>query len=64
MEIAKMSPLSREFSVKDKNMYGHNCYYINGKGGNAILFVIDAVTKKMYSCEKVDFNKWVLKLVG
>ncbi|GAA0733057.1 zinc ribbon domain-containing protein [Clostridium oceanicum] len=62
MEIAKMSPLSKEFSVNDKSMYGHNCYYINGKGGNAILFVIDAVTKKIYSCEKVALNKWVLTL--
>ncbi|WP_050607326.1 zinc ribbon domain-containing protein [Clostridium niameyense] len=63
MEIGGMSPLKKEnFNVDDQSMYGHDCYYIGGKGGNAILFVVDAVTGKLYSCSKLEPGYWELIL--
>ncbi len=57
------SSLSREeFFVEDEEMYEHECYYIHGKGGNAILFVVDATTGKLYSCEGLNSTNKVLTL--
>ncbi|MCR1175580.1 zinc ribbon domain-containing protein [Clostridium botulinum] len=65
MEIVGPSPLTREkFSTQDEGMYGHDCYYIGGKGGNAILFVVDSITNKLYSCEKIDGRYIELTPIG
>ncbi|NFE80041.1 zinc-ribbon domain-containing protein [Clostridium sporogenes] len=65
MEVVGPSPLTREkFSTQDEGMYGHDCYYIGGKGGNAILFVVDAITNKLYSCEKIDGRYIELTPIG
>ncbi|HDK7157770.1 TPA: zinc-ribbon domain-containing protein [Clostridium botulinum] len=63
MEAVGPSSLPREeFFVQDKDMYEHECYYIHGKGGNAILFVVDAITGKLYSCEGLNSTNKVLTL--
>ncbi|MGO5073131.1 hypothetical protein ACTQ4K_04095 [Clostridium sporogenes] len=63
MEAVGPSSLPREeFFVQDKDMYEHECYYIHGKGGNAILFVVDATTGKLYSCEGLNSTNKVLTL--
>lgn len=63
MEAVGPSSLPREeFFVEDKEMYEHECYYIHGKGGNATLFVVDAITGKLYSCEGLNSTSKVLTL--
>ncbi|HDK7157794.1 TPA: zinc-ribbon domain-containing protein [Clostridium botulinum] len=57
------SLLSREeFFVEDEEMYEHECYYIHGKGGNATLYVVDSITKKLYSSQRIDHKHKVLIL--
>lgn len=36
------------FVIQDKSVYGHQCYYVVGVGGNAILFLVDAETGVVY----------------
>ncbi len=63
MQLEGKGPVTEEeFLVEDKSVYGHDCYYIGGKGGNALLFVIDAVTGKLYSCQKLEPGHWNLTL--
>lgn len=52
MEIRGKGQLSStEFVVDGENIYGHECYYIGGKGGNGIQFVLDANTGKLYESQ-------------
>lgn len=52
-----------EFSTEDNELYKNECYIVGFVGGNAIAFIIDTVTAKIYeSLGKNDDGKRVLKL--
>lgn len=64
MEIkGKESLIPTEFVVDGENIYGHKCYYIGGVGGNAVLFVLDTNTGKLYESQgRVQDGRRLLKL--
>ena len=63
MYIAKEGTISSNSFVVDENVYGHLGYFILGKGGNSILYVLDANTGSIYSAGlKMDDWRQPLKL--